>query len=455
MLRVYGLGDPVLDIVARVGHELLEQLGAEPGGCLPVTAEEMAVLLALPEVQADMKRVPGGSAANVMKCLASLAGAGSSPSSTDDSSSNVSSSGSASSSAGGSPGARLAVHFVGMVGSDDVAEEYERSISAHGVGPLLLRPTPQEAHGALPGAAENGGGSAAALPTATCLCLVTPDGQRTMRTSLGAALQLRQPAQLPPPLQGGASAGAARQQADGAQPQQPQHPQQPAAAGAAACSSAPGPWALLHCEGYCLYRAEVAAAAMRVARAVGARVSLDLASFEVIFSCWARLDELLQEGLVDIVFCNEQEAQALCEASGVALSSPCPAERAVAAAQDSLLSRGASTVVVSRGSRGCTARSVGSSEVHASASKVSVVDTVGAGDFFTAGFLYALLSNASLQACALSGCAAGTAAVQVAGAELGPERLRELRSAIGNILQAAASREAAAAPALAGGNALA
>ncbi len=42
-------------------------------------------------------------------------------------------------------------------------------------------------------------------------------------------------------------------------------------------------------------------------------------------------------------------------------------------------------------------RAVGSSEVHASAGKVSVVDTVGAGDFFTAGFLYALLSNASLQ----------------------------------------------------------
>lgn len=151
--------------------------------------------------------------------------------------------------------------------------------------------------------------------------------------------------------------------------------------------------------------------------------------------------------------------------------------------------------------------------MHAGASKVSVVDTVGAGDFFTAGFLYALLSNASLQvgarilllweggeelvpspsslwavlardtqplfpsrlyavccaqlgkvqarplenlppqhpvqACALCGCAAGTAAVQVAGAELGPERLRELRSAIGGILQAAAPGEAAAAPAVA------
>lgn len=42
------------------------------------------------------------------------------------------------------------------------------------------------------------------------------------------------------------------------------------------------------------------------------------------------------------------------------------------------------------------------------------------------------------QACALCGCTAGTAAVQVAGAELGPHRLQQLRSAIGSILQATA-----------------
>lgn len=52
--------------------------------------------------------------------------------------------------------------------------------------------------------------------------------------------------------------------------------------------------ALLHCEGYSLYRLPVAAAAMRAAHAAGARVSLDLASFEVVQNCWAALDSLLQ-----------------------------------------------------------------------------------------------------------------------------------------------------------------
>lgn len=46
----------VLDIVARVDHELLQKLGAEPGGCLPVSAEEMARLLAMPELRSNMMR---------------------------------------------------------------------------------------------------------------------------------------------------------------------------------------------------------------------------------------------------------------------------------------------------------------------------------------------------------------------------------------------------------------
>ena len=65
-----------------------------------------------------------------------------------------------------------------------------------------------------------------------------------MRTCLSASKELSHPSQLPPAL------------------------------------VAPG--GLLHCEGYCLYRPQVAVAAMRAARAVGGKVSLDLASFEVV-----------------------------------------------------------------------------------------------------------------------------------------------------------------------------
>ncbi len=67
---------------------------------------------------------------------------------------------------------------------------------------------------------------------------------------------------------------------------------------------------------------------------------------------------------------------------------------------------------------------------------MQVVDTVGAGDHFSAGFLHAALAGASLAACAACGCAAGTAAVQVTGAALDGEPLAALRRKLGEILAA-------------------
>ena len=77
--------------------------------------------------------------------------------------------------------------------------------------------------------------STSGAPTASCHCLITPDGERTMRTCLGAATELASVQQLP--------AGWA----DGLQ--------------------------LLHCEGYCLWRPQLAVGAMRAAREAGAQVS--------------------------------------------------------------------------------------------------------------------------------------------------------------------------------------
>ena len=50
--------------------------------------------------------------------------------------------------------------------------------------------------------------------------------------------------------------------------------------------------------------------------------------------------------------------------------------------------------------------------------RVTVVDTVGAGDNCTSGVIAALLASAPLQAAVECGCAAGTAAVQTAGGVL-------------------------------------
>lgn len=53
--------------------------------------------------------------------------------------------------------------------------------------------------------------------------------------------------------------------------------------------------------------------------------------------------------------------------------------------------------VVSLGSEGCIVRSKDGQKISGGAPKSKVVDTVGAGDYFTAGFLHAFLSGATLQ----------------------------------------------------------
>jgi len=52
--------------------------------------------------------------------------------------------------------------------------------------------------------------SSSGAPSASCLCLVTPDGQRTMRTCLGASLELKAADQLPTTCVGAAACRATR-----------------------------------------------------------------------------------------------------------------------------------------------------------------------------------------------------------------------------------------------------
>jgi sugar/nucleoside kinase (ribokinase family) len=169
---------------------------------------------------------------------------------------------------------------VGAVGSDRVAASYADHLRSHGVQPHLI---------AAPGT----------LPSAVCVCLVTPDGQRTMRTCLGASAQLAA-SDLPAPL-------------------------------LRSCQ-----W--VHCEGYMLYKPKVLRSAIAIGQEAGATVSLDLASFEVIRSCEAVLRELLGGGGVDVVFCNEDEAAAL----AAAVSDGAIPERAVARASGDAAGSGVS-----------------------------------------------------------------------------------------------------------------
>jgi sugar/nucleoside kinase (ribokinase family) len=359
--RIIGFGDPVLDVVSSVSFETLDNLDMQAGGCTAIPRSELKRLLSLPEINSGLVTVPGGSACNVCKCLAGLR-------------------------ANHEKGQDEEILFIGMVGNDPAAADFHSMLEASGVKPLLPQCDPEVEDAS----------------TASCLCLVSPDGQRTMRTYLGAAQKLTSAEQLPVEDSDLENVG------------------------------------LVHFEGYSLYKIGVAEATMRSARAAGSKISLDLASFEIVKSCWeALMSNLLKENLIDVLFCNEDEAAAACEAGRLVsdFENASPDQLVEAALRHFL--QFVEVVVISRGKDGCLIGTADGQRASAAAENVTVVDTIGAGDYFSAGVLHAWISGAPLVACAACGCAAGAAAVQVAGAELGAEEMARLRNRVQDILDAA------------------
>ncbi|MFG2984449.1 carbohydrate kinase family protein [Streptomyces sp. NPDC048258] len=201
-------------------------------------------------------------------------------------------------------------------------------------------------------------------PTGTVVALVGKDAERTFLTDSGAALRLC-PADWTPSLLDGV--------------------------------------AHLHLSGYLFFAdssRELALVALRAARARGVPVSVDPASAGFLAGLGPRrfLDAVTGAG---VLLPNEDEARLL---AGL----PEPAGVARAAAQ---LSRRVPLVVVTRGAAGALVAERGRITAEVTAEPAEAVDSTGAGDAFTGGFLAALLTGADPVEAARAGCRAAALAV--------------------------------------------
>ena len=132
---VVGIGNAIVDVIARADEDFLAVHGLNKGGMALI---EEAASARLYDAMGSATIMSGGSAANTMAGIASLGGKAA---------------------------------FIGKVRDDDAGHAFRHDISAAGVH----FPTPP----------ADGGAS-----TARCLVLVTPDGERTMSTYLGACVAL-------------------------------------------------------------------------------------------------------------------------------------------------------------------------------------------------------------------------------------------------------------------------
>lgn len=219
--------------------------------------------------------------------------------------------------------------FIGQVADDQLGAVFAHDIRAMGV--------------AFPTAARAGEPS-----TARCLIFVTPDGQRTMNTFLGASQFLPESALDHELIASGA---------------------------------------ILYLEGY-LWDPEEPRAAMKAAidtaRAAGRRVAFTLSDIFCISRHRADFLKLMAGGQLDILFANENELLSLMETEDF------EAALAHAAAQVPVL-------VVTRSEKGALAIANGARAQVPAEPIERVVDTTGAGDLFAAGFLHGQAQGMDLE----------------------------------------------------------
>lgn len=245
--------------------------------------------------------------------------------------------------------------FVGKCGNGDLGKLIENGLKRHNVQPSLFR---------------------SASPTGRVLSIITPDAQRSMFTYLGASAET-----CPEDISVDCFKDAA----------------------------------IVHVEGYLLFNPDLIQAALHAAKAAGAKISLDLASYTVVEESKELLAQLVEK-YVDILIANEDEAEAYCGSRDVGLALEA-------------LSRSAEIGVLKVGSRGSYISHGGTTIAVKPMGDGNALDTTGAGDLWAAGFLFGLVEGYPLEKCGELGSACGYEVCQVIGANIaddGWERIRAL-----------------------------
>jgi len=309
---VLGIGNAIVDVIARTDDDFLAAQRMRKGSMQLIDEARAAGIY---DAMGPAVEISGGSAANTIVGAASL-------------------------------GARTA--FVGKVKDDELGRVFAHDIRAAGVAFA----TPPASDGP---------------STARCYVLVTPDGERTMNTYLGAAQDLH-PNDIDPDSVAGAQ--------------------------------------ITYLEGYLWdppHAKEAFLKAAKIAHAAGRDVALTLSDAFCVDRYRAEFLDLIRTGTVDLVFANERELHSLYQTADF--------DTAVNA-----LRNDARLAVVTRSEKGCLVVTREETDAVPASPIERLVDATGAGDLFAAGFLVGLSRGADYRSCARLGALAAAEVIQHIGA---------------------------------------
>ena len=318
MKRILGIGNALVDVLAKVDNEqILSELHLPKGSMQLLSTEAYAEvtrrMLALPT-----KLTTGGSACNTLLALSHL---------------------------------DAPTGMIGKIGDDENGRFFASYFAQRGISTRLLHDS---------------------RPTGVASTFITPDGQRTFGTYLGAAARLTADELQQAWFEG---------------------------------------YDYFYIEGYLVQNHDLVLRAIELAHAAGCEVCLDLASYNIVEADLDFFRALMPS--IDIVFANEQEAQAL---TGLEAR----------AALDALAAT-CHIAVVKIGKHGVWACH-GTEVAHCQARDVPVVvDTTAAGDYFAAGFMHALAAGEPLATCIARGSLLAGHIIEVVGTELPDATWQQLR----------------------------
>ena len=309
---VLGIGNAIVDVIARAEDDFLVAQGMHKGAMALI---DEARAKAIYDAMGPATESSGGSAANTIAGVASF-------------------------------DARAA--FVGKVRDDELGRAFAHDIRSINVAfdtkPATSGPS-----------------------TARCYIMVTPDGERTMNTYLGAAQDLR-PSDIDE-----AQIAAAE---------------------------------VVYLEGYLWdppQAKEAFVKAAGIAHKNGRRVALTLSDSFCVDRYRAEFLDLIRKGTVDIVFANEHELRSLYETADFAVASMA-------------LQKDAKLAVVTRSEKGCVVIDKDVMTAVPAAPIAQVADVTGAGDLFAAGFLVGLARGKDVKTAARLGGLAAAEVIQHIGA---------------------------------------
>jgi sugar/nucleoside kinase (ribokinase family) len=247
--------------------------------------------------------------------------------------------------------------FVGKIGKDNLGRFFKNDLKNNNISPIMFHDLEE---------------------TGRSIALISKDSERTMATYLGAAVDLHEEDITSDIFSG---------------------------------------YQYFHIEGYLVQNRELISKSMRLAKSHGLKVSIDMASFNVVEENRDFFESIIRD-YVDIVLANELEAESFTGASP---------EQALLAIADMC-----EIAVVKLGKKGSLIKR-GNEECMAGIEKVHNIDSTGAGDLYAAGFLYGLCMDQSLETCGKIGAILGGHITEVIGAKMNDETWSMIREKVNTV----------------------